>query len=177
MGNKTYHRPRDTHHQVRGHPVTPRNHLHANQTPRTRSQRRSGGVCAEGEPVLRPTLSPSRQTPAVSEAETHTATPPPCGPSPACAQVTALPLLPEAGASSPPPSLALPRAWAACSGAGQQTGGSQLKPSREPGSRGSPGPPRRAGWALRPSRPGSGWQLGPALAGVELGCGSNPGDG
>lgn len=77
MGNKTYHRPRHTHHQVRGHLVTPRNHLHANQTPRTRSQRRSGGVCVEGEPVLRPTLSPSRQTPAVSEAETHTATPPP----------------------------------------------------------------------------------------------------
>ena len=178
MGNETYHRPRHTHHQVCGHPVTPQNHLHANQTPRTRSHRDArgrgmcgGGTCAEA-------WAKSQQTDTCHLRLKHTRDPAP-GPEKGVAprmrsggcpppHPGGPPPPPRGRASSPPPSLALPQAWAARSGAGQQTRGSQLKPSREPGSRGSPGPPRRAGWPLCPRRPGSGWQLGPALAGVEL---------
>lgn len=187
MGNETCHRPRHTHHQVRGQPGTPRNHPHANRTPRTHSHRdargrgtRGGGACAETGAKsqrtdtchlrLKHTCNPAlRPDEGVAPRMRSGGCPPPHpgGPPPP----------PRGRASSPPPSLALPQAWAARSGAGQQTRGSQLKPSREPGSRGSPGPPRRAGWPLCPRRPGSGWQLGPALAGVELGCGSNPWEG
>ena len=106
--------------------------------------------------MLRPALSPSRQR------RKHTRLPrprPEKGVAPRQHVLRGLPSPSSPGrASSPPPSLALPQAWAARSGAGQQTGGSQLKPSREPGSRGSPGPLRSAGWALRPGRPGSGGQ-------------------
>ena len=150
MCNKTYHRPRLIHHQVHGHPVTPRNHLHANQTPRTRSQRRSGGVCVEGEPVLRPALNPSGQTPAISEAETHTVTPPlareRCGPSPACAQGLPSPSSPSRGQLTstilgPPSGLGCPQ-WGRPADRGLPA-----ETQQGAGIKGSPGPLRRAALA------------------------------
>lgn len=89
------------------------------------------------------------------------------------------PLLPEATVSSPPPSSSLvagqPPQTPRGRPADRQAYGWQ---SCEWGPRGSPGPrcraPTKESWLARHAGlPGSGRRRGPALAGVELGCGSS----